>query len=92
MYYPSNNWYVVRKNTVGVWQVEAQQGSFYIPCPSQYKARQLRDFLMYWLANSHFYRLAALCPFVHRLIQNKITFAEFYKQVKVIHFADIQEF
>lgn len=92
MYFPSNNWFVVRCNMVGTWQVESQKGCFFIPCPSQYKARQVRHYLMYWLTNSHFYRLAALSPFVRLLIQKKIAFDEFYRQVKIIHFAAKEEF
>lgn len=88
MYYPSNNWFIVRQNSLGTWQVEAQQGCFYIPCPSRRKASRVREYLMYWLANSHYYRLSAILPFVRLLIQSKITFDEFFKQVKVIHFAE----
>lgn len=92
MYFPSNNWYVVRRNCVGTWQVEAQQGCFYITCPNQYKARRVQDYLMTWLRDSQYFRLAALCPFVHQLLDNKMTFDEFYDQVMVINDADEQAF
>lgn len=92
MYFPSNNWYVVRKNMVGTWQVEAQQGCFHIPCPSRYKAYQVRDFLMTWLRNSHFCRLDSIRRYVHMLLEGRVSFDEFYHRVKVVHFADLQEF
>lgn len=91
MYYPSNNWFVVRCDMVGNWAVQSQKGSFLIYCPSRYKANKIRDYLMYWLVNSHFYRLAVLRSFVIRLRTGKITFDEFYRQVKIIHLADKEE-
>lgn len=92
MYYPSNNWYVVRQNFVGVWQVESQEGCFYVPCPSRYKANKVRSYLMTWLRNSHFYRLNAAALFVHKLRDNKISFDEFYNQLKIINSAVKEEF
>lgn len=92
MFYPSNNWYVVRQNCVGVWQVESQQGCFYVPCPSRHMANNVRVYLMSWLRDSHFYRLNAAALFVHKLIEHKISFDEFYKQLKYINSAAKDEF
>lgn len=92
MCYPSNNWYVVREISDGVWHVASQQGCFFVPCSSRSQANKVRDFLMTWLRNSHFYRLGAATIIVHKLIEHKISYDDFYSGLKYIDSAAKMEF